>query len=160
MGHRRNRLPRLPRHGRIRTHGHGDPELLQVLPATITADRVALVGMHDWTDPGLPAIARDCGLTVFAPDELRSTSTPLLDWLNATGATKVAIHFDVDTIDADEMQLGLGADIGGLTSTEARRLVADIDTSTDVVGLTIAEYIPRQVMHLQQLLAGFPLLGR
>jgi len=94
------------------------------------------------------------------PDELRSTSTPLLDWLNATGATKVAIHFDVDTIDADEMQLGLGADIGGLTSTEARRLVADIDTSTDVVGLTIAEYIPRQVMHLQQLLAGFPLLGR
>ena len=68
----------------------------------------------------------------------------MLDWLTATGATKVAIHFDVDTIDADEIQLGL---------------VADIDASTDVVGLTIAEYIPRQAIHLQQLLAGFPLLG-
>ena len=31
--------------------GHGDQELLDLLPATIAADRVALVGMHDWTDP-------------------------------------------------------------------------------------------------------------
>jgi arginase len=37
-------------------------------------------------------------------------------------------------------------------------VVADIDAQADVVALTIAEYIPRQVMHLQQLLAGFPLL--
>jgi hypothetical protein len=29
----------------------------------------------------------------------------------------------------------------------------------EVVALTIAEFIPRQVMHLQQILAGFPLLG-
>ena len=27
--------------------GHGDQELLEILPATTTADRVALVGMHD-----------------------------------------------------------------------------------------------------------------
>ena len=31
--------------------------------------------------------------------------------------------------------------------------------ATDVVGLTIAEFIPRQLMRLQRLLAGFPLLG-
>jgi arginase len=139
--------------------GHGDTELLDILPATTTPDRVALIGMHDWTDPTLPAIADNWGLTVFAPDLLRSTSAPLLDWLDTTGATKVAIHFDVDTIDADEIQLGLGADLGGLTTAEACRLVADIDAHTEVVALTIAEYIPRQVMHLQQLLGGFPLLG-
>jgi arginase len=70
----------------------------------------------------------------------------------------VAIHFDVDTIDADEIQLGLGADLGGLTTAEARRVAADIDSAAEVVALTIAEFIPRQVMHLQQILAGFPLL--
>jgi arginase len=75
--------------------GHGDQELLEMLPATTTADRVALVGMHDWTDPTLPAIADEWGLSVFSPDALRSTSAPLLDWLGDTGATKVAIHFDV-----------------------------------------------------------------
>jgi arginase len=90
---------------------------------------------------------------------LRSMSAPLLDWLGDTGATKVAIHFDVDTIDADEIQLGLAADRGGLTTAEARRVVADIDGAAEVVSLTIAEFIPRQVMHLQQLLDRFPLLG-
>ena len=96
---------------------------------------------------------------MFSPDVLRSTIAPLLDWLGNPGATKVAIHFDVDTIDADEIQLGLGADRGGITTAAARRVVADIDGAAEVVTLTIAEFIPRQVMHLQQLLAGFPLLG-
>jgi arginase len=138
--------------------GHGDSELLNILPAITTTDRVALVGMHDWTDPTLPAIAEEWELTVFTPDLLRSTSAPLLDRLDKTGATKVAVHFDVDTIDANEIRLGLGADLGGLTTSEARRVVADINGHADVVALTIAEYIPRQVMHVQQLLAGFPLL--
>jgi hypothetical protein len=79
--------------------GHGDQELLEILPAMTTADRVALVGMHDWTDPTLPAIAAEWGLSVFSPDALRSTSAPLLDWLGGIGATKVAIHFDVNTIE-------------------------------------------------------------
>ena len=138
--------------------GHGDPELLELLPATLPSDRVALVGMHDWTDPTLPALAEEWGLTVFAPDALRTGSSSLLDWIRATGASKVAIHFDVDTIDADEVQLGLGYDRGGLTIAQARRVVADVDAASDVVAFTIAEYTPRQVMRLQQLLAGFPLL--
>jgi arginase len=83
----------------------------------------------------------------------------VLDWLEATGCSWVAIHFDVDTIDSNEMVLGLGAEPGGLTSAQVRRIVAAIDSATDVVGLTVAEFIPRQVMHLQQLLTGFPLLG-
>lgn len=73
--------------------------------------------------------------------------------------SRVAIHFDVDTVDADEVQLGLGYDRGGLTSTQARRVVADLDAEVDVVALTIAEYIPRQVIRVRRLLEGFPLLG-
>jgi arginase len=66
--------------------------------------------------------------------------------------------FDVDTIDSNELVLGLGAEPGGLTTAQVRRIVDDLDAVTDVVGITVAEIIPRQVMHLQQLLAGFPLL--
>jgi arginase len=140
--------------------GHGDRELLARLPGGVPADRVALVGIHDWTNPAHAATAAEWGLTVFPPDVLREDTEPLLTWLRGTGASKVAIHFDVDTIDADEVQLGLGFDRGGLTSAQARRVVADIDECVDVVGLTIAEYVPRQVMHLQALLDGMPLIGR
>ena len=89
-----------------------------------------------------------------------SSTGPLLDWLAGTGCTKVAIHFDVDTVDSNEVVLGLGAVPDGLRSDEVRRIVADVTGAADVVGLTIAEFFPRQVMRLQQLLQGFPLLSR
>ena len=55
--------------------------------------------------------------------------------------------------------LGLGAEPDGLTSVEVQRILDDVGRSVDVVGLTIAEFVPRQVMHLQQILQTFPLLG-
>jgi arginase len=70
----------------------------------------------------------------------------------------VAIHFDVDAVDSNEIVLGLGIEPDGLTSAEVRRIVADVEGAVDVVGFTIAEFIPRQVMHLGQILNGFPLI--
>jgi arginase len=139
--------------------GHGDADVLKVLPATVTPDRVALVGLHAWAEDDIGNVA-DWGIRSFNPDDVRATTQPLLDWLAATGCSRVAIHFDVDTVDSNEIVLGLGAEPDGLTSAQARRIVEDINAVSDVVGLTIAEFIPRQVMHLQQLVAGFPLLPR
>jgi arginase len=121
-------------------------------------DRVALVGLHAWTDDAYAHVG-DWGLTAFSPEQLRESSGPLLDWLSGTGCSRVAIHFDVDTVDSNEIVLGLGAEPDGLTSAQTRRVVADLTTAADVVGLTIAEFIPRQVMQLQQILSGFPLLA-
>ena len=137
--------------------GHGDLDVQAVLPATVTPDRLALVGLHSWSDDDYSHVA-EWGLRSFSPDELRESSMALLAWLAGTGCTKVAIHFDVDTIDSNEIVLGLGAEPNGLTSAQVRRIVADIDQAVDVVGFTIAEFIPRQVMHLQQIVEGFPLI--
>ena len=138
--------------------GHGDPDVPGLLRATVSPDRVALVGLHSWTEDDYPNVA-GWGLRAFSPDELRVTSDTLLDWISATGCSRVAIHFDVDTIDSSEIVLGLGAKPGGLTGEQARRIVADIDRAVDVVGLTVAEFIPPQVMHLQQVVESFPLIG-
>ena len=138
--------------------GHGDPDVLDLLPATVSPDRVALVGLHSWSDDDFPNMA-EWGIQSFSPDDLRETTRPLLDWVAATGCSCVAIHFDLDTIDSNEIVLGLGAEPNGLTSAEVRRIVADVDRAVDVVGFTIAEFIPRQVMHLQRVLSGFPLIS-
>jgi hypothetical protein len=37
--------------------GHGDPEVLSLLPAIVASERVALVGLHAWTDDDYPNIA-------------------------------------------------------------------------------------------------------
>ena len=138
--------------------GHSDPDVLAMLPAAMDPDRVALVGVHDRTDDDFPNVAT-WGITSFAPDALRESSRQLLEWLAGTGCSRVAVHLDVDVVDSNEMVLGLGAVPDGLTGAQVRRIVSDIDSASEVVGLTIAEYVPRQVMQLRQLLAGFPLLS-
>jgi arginase len=138
--------------------GRADPEIQALLPATVPAEHVALVGLHAWTDDDYPNIA-EWGLTSFSPDDLRESSQGLMDWLATTGCTRAAIHFDVDTVDSNEIVLGLGAEPDGLTSAQVQRVLDDVGRSVEIVGLTIAEFVPRQVMHLQQILRSFPLLG-
>lgn len=137
--------------------GHGDKDVQTVLPATITPDRVAIAGLHSWTDDDFPNVAT-WGLTTFAPDDLRLSTSPLLGWLASTGCSRVAIHLDVDVIDSDEATLGLGAEPGGLRISEVRRVIEDVAGAADIVGLTVAEYIPRQLLQLQGLLKGLPLI--
>jgi arginase len=136
---------------------HGDPDVLRLLPATLDPRRVALVGLHAWAEDDFPNIAH-WGIRSFRPDELHLSSQPLLEWLKASGCSHVAIHFDVDVVDSNEIVFGLGAEPDGLTSTDVRRLVADVRAVADVVGLTIAEFVPRQVIRLQQVLHNFPLI--
>jgi arginase len=125
---------------------------------TVSVQQVALVGLHSWTDDDHPHVA-DWGLQSFGPDELRGSSGPLLEWLAASGCSRVTIHFDVDTVDSNEIVLGLGAEPNGLTSAEVRRIVGDVEQAVDVFGFTIAEFFPRQVMHLRQILQDFPLIN-
>ena len=137
--------------------GHGDPDVLRLLPATLDPSRVALVGLHAWTEDDFPNAAR-WGIRSFRPEDLHLSSQLVLDWLKASGCSRVAIHFDVDVVDSNEIVFGLGAEPDGLTSSDVRRLVADVSAAADVVGLTIAEFIPRQVIRLQQVLRNFPLV--
>src|SRR5262249_60185694 len=130
-----------------------------LLPAPIAPRRLALAGRHAWTDDDFPNVAQ-WRIQAFSPGELRQSTRPLLEWVAATGCSRAAIHFDVDAIDSDEIVLGLGAEPGGLTSAQARRIVTDIDRATDVVGLTSAEVIPRTVVRREQVHKGVAVMSR
>lgn len=52
--------------------GHGDADVQNLLPATIPPDRLALVGLHSWTEDDFPNVA-DWGVQSFNPDELRAS---------------------------------------------------------------------------------------
>ncbi|MGO1183774.1 MAG: arginase family protein [Micrococcaceae bacterium] len=138
--------------------GHGDPEITELLPATVPPARLAYAGLHDGEADAL-AHLEEWQLTAFGPNELRTSTRPLLDWLTAAGASKVAIHIDVDVVDSNEAVLGLGAVPGGLSRKQVHRIVADVAGEADVVGLTLAEFIPRSVLQLQELVDGLPLIG-
>ncbi|HLQ81556.1 MAG TPA: arginase family protein [Brachybacterium sp.] len=138
--------------------GQGDPEIIDRLPATVPPPRFAYAGLHAG-EPDALANLPLWGLSAFGPEQLRRTSAALTQWVASTGARRVAIHLDVDTVDSDEITFGLGEVPGGLTSAQVRRVIADLGAQFDVVGMTVAEFIPRQVMALHGMLEGLPLLG-
>ncbi|MFD7136447.1 arginase family protein [Streptomyces sp. NPDC059894] len=129
--------------------GHGDPEMSRLLPATVPASRLALVGLHEWVEDAYAHVG-EWGLTAFSPDDLRMSTGPLLDWFASTGCSRLAIHLDVDTVDAAEGPLGLGKVQGGLTGAQVGHIARDLDATADIVATTIAEFFPRDVLHVQQ----------
>lgn len=139
--------------------GHGDPEIIDLLPATVDARRFALAGLHAGEDDAL-AHVRQWQIPTFSPADLREHTTPLLRWLADTGASKVAIHLDVDVVDSNEAVLGLGAVPDGLTRDQVRRIITDIGAQADIVGFTIAEFVPRNLLQLQEMLDGLPLIAQ
>jgi arginase len=138
--------------------GHGDHRITSTLPATVDPSRIVLAGLHAWEEDQEP-FTTGWGLHTIEPAALNVSSAPLLDWLRSTGCSKVAIHLDVDSVDSDEIVLGLGMEPGGLTQAALVRALQDISAAMDVVAITVAEYLPRQVVAMQSLLRQLPLLG-
>jgi arginase len=138
--------------------GHGDQEFVDALPATVATSRVALVGLHSWEEDQVP-FTEGWGLATFSPAELAESSEPVLEWWRSTGCSKLAIHWDVDSVDSDDIVFGLGMEPDGLSRRDVARIVRDLAEVGDVVGFTVAEYIPRQVIAIRELLAGMPLIS-
>jgi arginase len=57
--------------------GHGDPAVLELLPAAVSPGRVALAGLHAWTEDDFPNVA-EWGIQSFSPGELRDSTRPRL----------------------------------------------------------------------------------
>jgi arginase len=136
--------------------GNGDQDIVGALPATVDPSRVALAGVHAWTEWDLPN-ARDWGIESFSADDLNKGSEALLTWLESTGCSKVAVHLDLDVVDSNDIVLGLGMEPGGLSREALIRTITDLTTAAELVGVTIAEYVPRQVIAVQEILKALPL---
>ena len=54
--------------------GHGDAQVSALLPATVPAERVALVGLHAWAEDAYSHVGR-WGLQAFSPEQLAPPAT-------------------------------------------------------------------------------------
>lgn len=135
---------------------HGDKEIVGSLPATVDPSKVALAGIHAWTDWDEPT-AKEWRIQSFSAEQLNDGTASLLAWLKATGCSKIAVHLDLDVIDSREVVLGLGMEPDGLSRESLVRAFADLSHAADIVGVTVAEYVPRQVIAVRELLTSLPL---
>lgn len=127
-----------------------------LLPATTTCDRALLVGVCDY-DVGLKDRAVQYQLKTITSTQLRLQPDAVVSHLRAIKAGKVVIHFDLDALDPSELFVAVGRSPDGLKVQQVVELINGISANFDVVGLTVAEPMPKTAIALRNLLQGIKL---
>ena len=126
---------------------------MNLLPGKFDASKALIVGLRSW-DKGMQERQKELSIKGLAPKE----SSAIMEWLKNTEASKVVIHFDLDVIDPADMIAGVGVEPDGMKTEEVVRVINDIASEYDLVGLTIAEPMPRIAIKIRNMLNQLPLL--
>ena len=128
--------------------------IAKILPAHFSPKDSILVGVRDFE--GKKERCEEIGVKTLSPEESRD-STKLLEWLKSRGKSKVVVHFDLDVLDPSELIMAVGVVENGLKIAEVVNLINAINTNYDLVGLTIAEHMPRVAIKLRNMMRELPL---
>lgn len=138
--------------------GDGDKKILGQLPAKIDPSRILFVGLRDWERDEIKVRQNEYGIKHLTPEETVSGSEKVIEWLRNTGASNVVIHFDMDVLDPNEIIAAVGVVPGGMKIAEVVRVINDVAKEKNLVGLTVAEPMPRTAIILKEMLNQLPLL--
>ena len=128
------------------------------LPAKINTDKVLFVGLRDWERQEIKDRQSEYGIKHLSVEDTRNDSTKVLEWLKSTGAKHVVIHFDMDVLDPNEIIAAVGVVPDGMKIAEVIRVINDIAQEYDIVGLTVAEPMPRTAIKLKNMLQQLPMM--
>lgn len=138
--------------------GYGDKRILEELPAKISPSKILLVGLRNWERDEVKERQQQYGIKHLSPQDVAQNSDAIKSWLKACGASKVVIHFDMDALDPAEIIAAVGTDPDGMRMEEVIRVINDIIAEKELVGLTIAEPMPRTAIRIKNMLNQLPLL--
>lgn len=127
------------------------------LQGILDSSKVLLVGLHSKEAEHYEARQKEFGLKSLSPKEVAKDSSKVLEFLRQSGAKKIMIHLDLDVLDANELYVAVG-NTGEMKIAEVSRLINDIAKDYEVVGLTIAEHLPKAQIKLKALLESLPLI--
>jgi len=137
--------------------GMGDKEMVSILPAKVDPSKSLIVGIREW-DKGMEKRQAELGIKGLSSSEVAKSSSAILGWLKNTGASKVVIHFDMDVLDPSDLIAAVGVVPNGMKIDEVVRIINDIHAGYDIVGLTVAEPMPRVAIKIKNMLNELPLL--
>lgn len=140
--------------------GIGDPEFVAEAPQPIHPSRVLYVGLRGELE-SLDKLRERFGISIasVSAEEVEHDSGPVIEWLRRAGTAHVAVHFDLDVLDTRDFISAVGHDPNGLRVEAAMRLLADVSHATEIVGLGITEYAPRDAMLLSDMLRRLPIVS-
>ena len=138
--------------------GLGDKKIIGELPTKFAPSKILFVGLRDWERDEIKIRQKQYGIKHLTPEDVRENSDAIRDWLKSCGASKVVVHFDMDVLDPAEIIAAVGVVPSGMKISEVVRVINDIATEKEIVGLTVAEPMPRTAIRIKEMLHQLPLL--
>lgn len=139
--------------------GLGESSIISKLPAKFSASRILLVGLRDWERDEIKTRQKELGIQHLSPGDVAKDSSQIYAWLQQCRVSKVVVHLDLDVLDPAEIITAVGVSPDGMKMAEVVRVINDIAAQKELVGLTIAEPMPRKAILLREMLSRLPLLG-
>lgn len=137
--------------------GLGDKKIVSQLPSKFLPKKILYVGLRNWERDEIKERQKTYGIDYLSPEDVAENNNKLDEWLKNCGASKVVVHLDLDVLDATKIYLAVGNDANGLTLEQVSRIINGIAKDKTLVGLTVAEYMPRLAIKLQEMLKTLPL---
>lgn len=138
--------------------GLGDKAIVSQLPARISPEKILLVGLRDWERDEIKARQQEYGIKHLSPEDVATDSSAVIDWLKKCEASRVVVHFDMDVLAPADIIAAVGVVPDGMKMADVVRVINDIASEKELVGLTVAEPMPRIAIRLKRMLAQLPLL--
>ena len=136
--------------------GNGDKDMTESLPAFAKPQNCLFVGLRYFGEPA-EGRRKDWQIPMVSCQSANHSSDDVINWLKNSTKTKVLIHLDLDVLDPNELKFAVGTDPNGMTLQAVSRVINDIAKVADIVGLTVAEPMPREVLKLKSLLDSLPM---
>ncbi|MFV0560822.1 MAG: arginase family protein [Enterococcus sp.] len=140
--------------------GKGDAELTKEVENPLSSDSILYVGLQE-PSPNEKNILKNLNIKYTIQAEKQLSYTEIQKWIDKSNFKKIAIHFDLDVLDpnsfrsiyfAEPGKKDFPAGAGSMSLLEVTSVLTNLFEYNDIVGLTIAEYLPWDAIKLKNLL--------
>lgn len=127
------------------------------LPAHLEGDNILIVGLHSNEAEHYLKRRESLGISAFTSNDLKQNPKAIYEWLMKRNIQKTLIHLDLDCLNPQEIYAAVG-NTGEFYLKDIAKMINDIQKNSEVMGLTIAEHMPKIQIQLKMLFKDFPLI--
>lgn len=145
--------------------GEGDPALAELVEHPLKTESILYVGLQQPNQPEINLLEKlKLDYTIQGSQHLQTAD--IQNWIAKNNFKKIAIHLDLDVLNpklfrslyfSEPGVTDFPSDAGKMSPANLLVLLKDIFQKNDVVGLTIAEYLPWDVVELQKIFSELPI---
>lgn len=128
------------------------------------AEKVFLGGLIEEQLRPMDMACKDLHLHIAAPEQLSQNSDLVLKWIKKEDIKFLAVHWDLDVLSPSDFRCIYPAEpyldpatfpaaVGRMKLDEISRLLVDVSTMTEIVGLSITEHLPWDAFNMRKNLA-------